>query len=46
MYSGHGMSWPDGKYGGLDLNEAISGEDIINDLRLKANAIVIFKSVC
>ena len=46
VYSGHGMSWPDGKYGGLALNEAISSEEIINDLRLKANAIVIFKSVC
>jgi hypothetical protein len=46
VYRGHGMSWPDGKYGGLDLNEAISSEDIMNDLKLKANAIVIFKSVC
>ena len=46
VYSGHGMSWPDGKYGGLDLDEAISSEDIINDLKLKANALVIFKSVC
>ena len=46
MYRGHGMSWPDGKYGGLDLDEAISSEDIMNDLKLKANAIVIFKSVC
>jgi hypothetical protein len=46
VYSGHGMSWPDGKYGGLALNEAISSEEIINDLRLKANAIIIFKSVC
>ena len=46
VYRGHGMSWPDGKYGGLDLDEAISSEDIMNDLKLKANAIVIFKSVC
>ena len=46
LYRGHGMSWPDGKYGGLDLNKAISSEDIVNDLKLKANAIVIFKSVC
>ena len=46
VYSGHGMSWPDGKYGGLDLNEAISSEDIVNDLKLKSNAIVVFKSVC
>ena len=46
VYSGHGMSWPDGKYGGLALNKAISSEEIINDLRLKANAIIIFKSVC
>ena len=46
VYSGHGMSWPDGKYGGLDLNEAISSEDIVNDLKLRSNAIVIFKSVC
>ena len=46
VYSGHGMSWPNGKYGGLDLNEAISSEDIVNDLKLISNAIVIFKSVC
>jgi hypothetical protein len=46
VYSGHGMSWPDGKYGGLDLDEAISSEDIVNDLKLRSNAIVIFKSVC
>ena len=46
MYSGHGISWPDGKYGGLDLDKAISSEDIKNDLKLKSNAIVIFKSVC
>ena len=46
VYRGHGMSWPDGKYGGLDLDEAISSEDIKNDLKLKSNAIVIFKSVC
>ena len=46
VYSGHGMSWPDGKYGGLDLDDAISSEDITNDLKLKSNAIIIFKSVC
>jgi hypothetical protein len=46
VYSGHGMSWTDGKYGGLDLNEAISSKAIVNDLKLKSNAIVIFKSVC
>ena len=46
VYSGHGMSWPDGKYGGLDLNKAISSEDIVNDLKLTPNAIVVFKSVC
>ena len=46
VYSGHGMSWPDGKYGGLDLNVAISSEDVLNDFKLKTNAIVIFKSVC
>ena len=46
VYSGHGLRWPDGKYGGLDLNEAISSEDIKNDLKLKSNAIVVFKSVC
>ena len=46
VYSGHGMSWPDGKYGGLDLDKAISSEDIMNDLTLRSNAIIIFKSVC
>ena len=46
VYSGHGISWPDGKYGGLDLDEAISSDDIMNDLKLRSNAIVVFKSVC
>ena len=46
VYSGHGMSWSDGKYGGLDLDKAISSENIMNDLTLRSNAIVIFKSVC
>ena len=46
VYSGHGISWPDGKYGGLDLDESISSEAIVNDLKLKSNAIVVFKSVC
>ena len=46
VYRGHGIIWPNGKYGGLDLNEAISSEDIVNDLKLKSYAIVIFKSVC
>jgi len=46
VYNGHGISWPDGKYGGLDLDEAISSEDIMNELKLKSNAVVIFKSVC
>ena len=40
------MSWPARKYGGLDLNEAILSEDIVNDLKLRSSAIVIFKSVC
>ena len=46
VYRGHGMSWSNGQYGGLDLNEAISSKAIVNDLKLKSNAIVIFKSVC
>jgi len=46
VYCGHGISWTGGKYGGLDLDRAISSEDILNDLKLKDNAIVIFQSVC
>jgi hypothetical protein len=46
VYSGHGTMWQDGKYGGFSLNKSISNKDIINDLKLKSNAIVIFKSVC
>ena len=47
VYSGHGLKWKkNGKYGGLDLEKSISSEDIINDLKLKPNAIIIFKSVC
>ena len=46
VYSGHGLSWPDGKYGGLDLEESISSEDIQSNLKLRPNSIIIFKSVC
>ena len=46
VYSGHGISWPDGKYGGLDLNESISSKDIQSSLKLKSNSLIIFKSVC
>ena len=46
VYSGHGISWPDGKYGGLDLNKSVSSKDIKSSLKLKPNSLIIFKSVC
>ena len=42
VYAGHGVKWFDGKYGGFSLNKRISSKDIINDLKLKSNAINFF----
>ncbi|MBU3713713.1 MAG: hypothetical protein FGM46_02055 [Ferruginibacter sp.] len=47
VYSGHGSTLGvDGNVGGLCLTSNISTATIINDLKLKHNALVIFKSVC
>jgi hypothetical protein len=47
VYSGHGSTMGEGgKTGGLCLTSMISSKEIINELKLKNNAVVIFKSVC
>jgi hypothetical protein len=47
VYSGHGSTMGiNGKAGGLCLNKMISTKQILEELQLKKNAIVLFKSVC
>jgi len=47
IYSGHGGSLGEnGNAGGLFLSNSVSSQDIVNDLHLKRNSVVIFKSVC
>jgi hypothetical protein len=47
VYSGHGSTMGvNGNTGGLCLNKMISTEQILKELKLKKNAIVLFKSVC
>lgn len=48
VYSGHGsVMGIDGKAGGICINpETVSTAQLIADLRLKENALVLFKSVC
>ena len=47
VYDGHGSTLGiNGATGGLCLNKFISTEQILADLRLKKNALVLFKSVC
>jgi hypothetical protein len=47
IYSGHGGSLGEnGNAGGLFLTNSVSSQDIVNDLHLKRNSVVIFKSVC
>jgi hypothetical protein len=47
VYSGHGSTMGiNGKTGGLCLNKMISTKQILEELQLKKNAVVLFKSVC
>lgn len=47
VYSGHGSNQGiGGAVGGLYLNEMISTSQLMSTLRLKNNAMVLFKSVC
>jgi hypothetical protein len=47
VYSGHGSTMGiNGKTGGLCLNQMISTKQILEELQLKKNAVVLFKSVC
>jgi flavodoxin len=47
VYSGHGSNQGiGGAVGGLALNEMISTNKLMSTLRLKNNAMVLFKSVC
>lgn len=47
VYAGHGSTLGEGgKTGGLCLKTQISSKEIIDGLKLRKNAIVIFKSVC
>jgi hypothetical protein len=47
VYSGHGSNQGvGGAVGGLSLNKMISTNELMSTLRLKNNAMVLFKSVC
>ena len=47
VYSGHGSNMgEDGNAGGIYINSRVSSSELMNKLRLKENALVIFKSVC
>jgi len=47
VYSGHGSTMGiNGRIGGLCLNNMISSQQIIAELKLKKNALVLFRSVC
>jgi hypothetical protein len=47
VYSGHGSTMGvEGKTGGLCLKSMVSSKNITEELKLRNNAIVIFKSVC
>lgn len=47
VYSGHGSNLGvDGNAGGLCLNDQISSKELMEQLRLKENALVLFQSVC
>jgi hypothetical protein len=47
VYSGHGSTMGiNGETGGLCLNQMISTKQILEELQLKKNAVVLFKSVC
>lgn len=47
VYSGHGSTMGEnGNVGGICISSMISTDELLKDLRLKENALVIFKSVC
>ena len=47
VYSGHGSNMGEnGNVGGICINSMISSSELIDQLRLKEDALVIFKSVC
>lgn len=47
VYSGHGSTMGEnGNAGGLCINSMVSSAELVKDLKLKDNALVIFKSVC
>ncbi len=47
VYSGHGSNRGEhGNVGGICINSTVSSSEIINKLRLKKHALVLFKSVC
>ncbi len=47
IYSGHGSTMGEnGNVGGIFINSLISTNELIEQLRLKKNSLVIFKSVC
>jgi|SaaInl3SG_22_DNA_1037383.scaffolds.fasta_scaffold08440_3 hypothetical protein len=47
VYSGHGSNMGENKnVGGLCVNSMVSSYELMSELRLKENALVVFKSVC
>lgn len=47
VYSGHGSNMGENKnVGGLCISSMVSSHELMSELRLKNNALVIFKSVC
>jgi hypothetical protein len=47
VYSGHGSNLGEnGNVGGICINSMVSSSELMSRLRLKENALVIFKSVC
>ncbi|MBM78141.1 MAG: hypothetical protein CL846_06635 [Crocinitomicaceae bacterium] len=46
IYSGHGSNMGKNGTGGLVLEDWITNDQIQNELKLKENALVLFKSVC
>ena len=47
IYSGHGTNLGlDGGYGGMVVDNFISAQQIVNELKFKKDAIVVFQSAC
>jgi hypothetical protein len=47
VYSGHGSTLGEnGNVGGICINSMVSSAELMRNLRLKENALVLFKSVC